>query len=204
MVAFINRKSEISDTFSLKTSTSHSFWPYHIPVPASQNYIYAPSFLIFPPFRPLCVISNPSYVGYPHPKPFYEHIFFSQYINKVITRLVIHTIQQLHRFIEMNTQPTPAGAAGARKPTVKFLVVCGVAATDNPWCFGNFVGVCRVLQRVRITGEFWSSFPVREYFREEKDNIKFGRTDKHGCTPIDIYTEHVWRTLEPFWTLPIM
>ena len=71
----------------------------------------------------------------------------------------------------MSTSEQPAAAS--RKSVTKFLVVCGAYETDDAWFFGNFVGFCRALQVLGVDGQFWSCFPVRQYF-EVWDSVEFG------------------------------
>ncbi|KAK0511307.1 hypothetical protein JMJ35_005880 [Cladonia borealis] len=71
-----------------------------------------------------------------------------------------------------------------QQPVSKFLVVCGATnAASDSWHFSNFLGFYRALRILGVEGgDFWSCFPIREYFDEghHHDSIKFGRRGRDG------------------------
>ncbi|KAL2042091.1 hypothetical protein N7G274_005279 [Stereocaulon virgatum] len=101
----------------------------------------------------------------------------------------------------MSTSEQPA--ATSRKPVTKSLVVCGADDTKDAWFFGNFVGFCRALQVLGVDGEFWSCFPVRQYF-EIWDSVKFGEKGP-GISVEDrkelaVFTKADYNNQRKFWT----
>ena len=85
-----------------------------------------------------------------------------------------------------------------QQPITKFLIVCGAKAASDSWLFGNFLGFCRALQILGVEGDFWSCFPIRQYFDGLYDSIKFGKRGT-GESPeeqesIEIFTKaQYWR-----------
>lgn len=84
-----------------------------------------------------------------------------------------------------------------QKSRAEFLVVCGAISKKDEWLFGNFVGICITLMTLEVAGEFWSAFPVGEYFQTH-DNIKFGREDG-SWKALEIYTRKRYENRERFW-----
>ena len=85
-------------------------------------------------------------------------------------------------------------------PATKFLVVCGVKNVNDLWMFGNFLGFCRLFKTMGYHEQFWSCYPVRDFFATSKyKNIKFGGTPG-DWTPIQVYSKHNFENREEFWT----
>lgn len=88
--------------------------------------------------------------------------------------------------------------ATARASISKFLVVCSTRDKIDDWFFGNFVGFYRALSTLGITGDFWSAFPLEEYFADGWTDIKFGRDE--SWNPLEVYTEQEHDRGSQFWT----
>ncbi len=89
------------------------------------------------------------------------------------------------------------------QPVSKFLVVCGAGSASDSWLFGNFLGFCRALKVLGVEGDFWSCFPIREYFDGRDDSIGFGRRGT-GESPeeqeaMEIFTKADFYNGERFW-----
>ena len=93
-------------------------------------------------------------------------------------------------------------SSSTQAPEQKFLVVCGVDTIRDVHFFGNFLGFARSLQRLGVTRQFWSIFPIQQYFEQGLyDNIKFGRKDFVDNVPaLDISTKRDYEQRERFWT----
>lgn len=93
-------------------------------------------------------------------------------------------------------------SSSTRAPEQKFLVVCGVDTIRDVHFFGNFLGFARSLQRLGVTRQFWSTFPIQQYFEQGLyDNIKFGRKDfVDNWAALEIYTKRNYEQRERFWT----
>lgn len=94
-----------------------------------------------------------------------------------------------------------ANSSNIRAPEQKFLVVCGVKIIGDVHFFGNFLGFARSLQRLGVSKEFWSTFPIQQYFEQGLyDNIKFGRKDfVDDWAALEIYTKRSYEQRERFW-----
>lgn len=94
-----------------------------------------------------------------------------------------------------------ANSSNTRAPEQKFLVVCGVYTIRDVHFFGNFLGFARSLQRLGVSKEFWSTFPIQQYFEQGLyDNIKFGRKDfVDNWAALEIYTKRNYEQRERFW-----
>ncbi|KAK3171489.1 hypothetical protein OEA41_003573 [Lepraria neglecta] len=94
----------------------------------------------------------------------------------------------------------PASSGKTREPRTKFLVVCGASVADDSWFFGNFLGFCRVFMSFNVDGEFWNTFPVKEYFDTGVHaSLKFGKKSGKNETAYELYTKWEFEHRQQFW-----
>ena len=66
--------------------------------------------------------------------------------------------------------------------------------------FGDFLGFVKTLQKLGINGEFWSCFPVTEFFDQGTyTDIKFGRKSGFDWKPMEVLTKFEFQHRAPFW-----
>jgi hypothetical protein len=125
----------------------------------------------------------------------YSHTSISHFITIFLSAIKMTSTASL------STSKQPAAAS--RKPVTKFLVVCGAYETDDAWFFGSFVGCCRALQALGVDGEFWSCFPVRQYF-EVWESVTFGQNAPGASVEdrkeIAIFTKADFKDQPKIWT----
>lgn len=90
-----------------------------------------------------------------------------------------------------------------QQSVTKFLVVCGAKSASDSWLFGNFLGFCRALKILGVEGDFWSCFPIREFFEGHHNSISFGRRGT-GQSPedqeaLEIFTKADFYSGKRFW-----
>lgn len=88
------------------------------------------------------------------------------------------------------------------RPITKLLVICGATSPSDSSFFGTFLGFYRAFKPLGVEGgDFWSCFPIHEYFDEQNDSIRFGtrKSPEEEQETIEILTKADFDHGERFW-----